>query len=111
MLKNNIKALRKEQKITIRELEKKVHINRATLSRIENGLQNLSDDYIYVLSTFFDVSTDYLLGLSNIRKPEIEKEMISDWIFMAIYEEFKDLTETQKVEMLSVIKFIKSMKK
>lgn len=38
MLKNNIKLLRKEQKLTIRDLEEKVHINRATLSRMENGL-------------------------------------------------------------------------
>ena len=59
MLKNNIKLLRKEKNITIRDLESKIHINRATLSRMENGKQNISDEYLNSLATFFNVSTDY----------------------------------------------------
>ncbi|MCM1259669.1 MAG: helix-turn-helix domain-containing protein [Prevotella sp.] len=113
MLKNNIKFLRKEQKITIRDLEEKVHINRTTLSRMENGLQNISDEYLHTLSNFFNVSTDYLLGLSDIRNPEKElnKQQESDPIFFSLYDEVKELTEEQKEEILDIIKKLKAFKK
>ena len=78
MLKNNIKLLRKEKNITIRDLESKIHINRATLSRMENGKQNISDEYLNSLATFFNVSTDYLLGLTENTSTNISEIGISN---------------------------------
>ena len=64
--KNRLKALRKEKRLTIRELEEKLNINRTTLSRIENGLQGINDEYLTLFSQFYNVSTDYILGLTDI---------------------------------------------
>ena len=103
MLKNNIKLLRKEKNITIRDLESKIHINRATLSRMENGKQNISDEYLNSLATFFNVSTDYLLGISDIRNPKDDIKIKSDPIYFSLYEEVKELTDEQKKEILEKI--------
>jgi len=111
MLKNNIKLLRKEKNLTIRDLEEKIHINRATLSRMENGLQNINDEYLNTLSTFFNVSTDYLLGISEIRNPKDEIKIVSDPIMFSLYEEVKELTDEQKTEILEIIQKIKKMRK
>ena len=48
--KNRLKALRKEKRLTIRELEEKLNINRTTLSRIENGLQGINNEYLTLFS-------------------------------------------------------------
>lgn len=111
MLKNNIKLLRKEKNITIRDLESKIHINRATLSRMENGKQNISDEYLNSLATFFNVSTDYLLGISDIRNPKDDIKIKSDPIFFSLYEEVKELTDEQKKEILEIVKKINNMRK
>ena len=108
MLKNNIKLLRKEKNITIRDLESKIHINRATLSRMENGKQNISDEYLNSLATFFNVSTDYLLGISDIRNPKDDIKIKSDPIYFSLYEEVKELTDEQKKE---IVKKINNMRK
>lgn len=62
---NRLKSLRKDKKLTIRELETKLNINRTTLSRMENGLQGINDEYLVQFASFFNVSIDYILGLSN----------------------------------------------
>ncbi|MEM3713507.1 MAG: S24 family peptidase [Candidatus Aenigmatarchaeota archaeon] len=63
---NNLKKLRKKHGYTVRELSEKVNINYATLSRLENAESHFNNDYIRILSKFFNVSSDYLLGLDTV---------------------------------------------
>ncbi len=63
---NRLKALRKRANITLRQLEKYVCIRNATLSLIENEKQPFREIHIQKLTSFFDVSSDYLLGYSHI---------------------------------------------
>ena len=65
---NNLKKARKNAKLTVRELAEKVNINYATLSRLENSESHFNNTYISSLTKFFNVSADYLLGLSDIPK-------------------------------------------
>lgn len=65
-LKDRLKELRTVEKITASELAERTGIDASTLSRIENGkLQKVSDDVLLKLAKHFDVSTDFLLGLTN----------------------------------------------
>ena len=62
-----IEELRKVRKITQEELAKKIGISKSQLSRIENGETiTLSSNLLIRLADEFDVSTDYILGLSNV---------------------------------------------
>ena len=65
-----IKQLRNERDITLDELAKILGTTKATLSRYENNLRTPNAEFIEQLASFFDVSTDYLLGKSDIKNPE-----------------------------------------
>ena len=67
---NRLNKLRTEKRITLRELAEKVNIDYTALSRVENGKRNLTDNDIAILCSFFNVSSDYLLGYSDVRKTQ-----------------------------------------
>lgn len=60
-----LKDLRQEKILTIRELEKETGVSRNSISTWENGKSEPKMLAIIALAKFFDVSTDYLLGLSD----------------------------------------------
>ena len=62
---NRLKQLRAKSGITLRELSKYVNIRNASLSLIENGKQPMREIHVLKLTSFFDVTSDYLLGYSS----------------------------------------------
>ena len=62
-MKSRLKELRLKKNLTLRELDEKVNINYSQLARIERGESTLTQHHIEVLTNFFNVSADYLLGL------------------------------------------------
>ena len=52
---NNIYDLRKERKISQNKMAEATGISRRTISMIENGEQNVSLDYAYRISTYFNL--------------------------------------------------------
>ena len=53
--------------LTIEELAAKIGVNATTLGRMENGrTQKIGDDVLAALAREFNVSTDFLLGLTSI---------------------------------------------
>lgn len=85
-LMNNLRKLRKEKKLTLRELSEQVQINYANLSKMENGKRNLNNKAIFSLCDFFEVTSDYLLGLSPHRN------------FNTIHSEFENEKEYNSTE-------------
>ncbi len=69
-LGDRLKKLRKESGISQLELAKQLQISNVTLSRYETNKRSPDYDTLHALADFFDVTTDYLLGRSNIRNPE-----------------------------------------
>lgn len=67
---NRIKQLRNERNINQDVLAKLLGLEVAGISKLETGRVPLKDDYIVKLAEYFNVSTDYLLGKSDIRNPE-----------------------------------------
>lgn len=63
---NRLKQLRARSQITLRELSKYVNIRVATLNLIENSKQPMREIHMLKLTNFFDVTSDYLLGYSNV---------------------------------------------
>ncbi len=64
---NRIKFLRTEKNINQGVLAKVLGLEIAGISKLETGRVPLKDEYIIKLADYFDVSTDYLLGKSDIR--------------------------------------------
>lgn len=62
---NRLKELRKEKKLTQKELAEETDIPYRTLQRWENGENQIKPDKAKQLADFFGVSVGYLLGYSD----------------------------------------------
>jgi transcriptional regulator with XRE-family HTH domain len=65
MLGKKIKSLRLELRLTQPQLAKALEVDKSIISYWENDKCEPKASYIARISKFFDVSTDYLLGLEN----------------------------------------------
>lgn len=70
MFGERLRLLREENSLTQLELSKQTGIGNVTLSQYEKGTRNPDKDTIIKIAEYFDVTTDYLLGKSNVRKPK-----------------------------------------
>ena len=72
-----ITGLREREDMTLEELAAKVGVNATTLGRMEKGqTQKISSDILVALAREFNVSTDFLLCLTNI--PERKNYDVSE---------------------------------
>ena len=60
-----LRELRKERELSMKQLGIKVGIADSCISRWENGQTIVNADQLIVFAKFFNVSTDYLLGLRD----------------------------------------------
>ena len=66
-IRERMEDLRNQRKLTLKEVAEKTGIDYSTLSRIENGnVKKVGDDVLLKLARFFGVSTDFLLGITNV---------------------------------------------
>ncbi len=64
-----LKYLREDINLNQSELAKLLNISRQSISNYENGARFPNDAQLLIkIAQFFDVSIDYLLGATNIRK-------------------------------------------
>ncbi len=64
-----LKDLRKKRGLTLKELSEAVDVSKSALGTYETGdFKDISPFSVVKLATFYGVSTDYLLGVSNIEK-------------------------------------------
>lgn len=114
-MSNNLKKLRRERKLTLRELGNKLNIDFSHLGRLENNLVKMSTDTLETLADFYDVSTDYLLERTTERlankgmTPEqIEKIIYTSDFFNELDKEIiktmKKLDLSQKEVILELMK-------
>lgn len=61
---SRIKKLRKSTSLTQLQLSKKLNISKSMISAYENDIRLPSYDVLIKLSHIFNVSTDYLLGIT-----------------------------------------------
>ena len=78
---NKLKLLRTERGESLEKIAKYLNVTIQTVSNYENEKRDMSPDTIIKLSEYFKVSTDYLLGKSDVRNPE-KTSNISDKIYM-----------------------------
>ena len=101
---NRIKKLREEKDLKQEQLAKILSISPSAIGMYERDEREPNDELTLKIADFFNVSTDYLLGKSDIRNPEetIEKE------FKSIYaKEIEGLTEEEIIDALRFYKQIK----
>ena len=68
-----LRELREDKDYTQTYIANLLHINRKTYSRYETGEHAIPLEQLCRIADFYDVSTDYLLDRTNIKKPYPKK--------------------------------------
>lgn len=104
ILGQRIRALREESGYTQKEISKFLNISIAALSRYETGkFEPKSTSIIVDLANFYKVSTDYLLGKSDIRNPEINFSKLDIGLSNQTYEALSAAQKRQIKQLITVI--------
>ena len=61
----NLKMLRQEKNLGQVELSKKLEVSKGIISLWENGKREPTISYVIKIAKFFNVTTDFLLGLED----------------------------------------------
>lgn len=96
-----LKTLREEANMSRAELALHLNTSLSAISQYETGSRTPSDDIKISIAKLFDVSIDFLMGISEIRNP---------YVFFSISETLKDLSEDEINEVAKFIIFIKKFR-
>ncbi len=66
---SRIRSLREDNDYTQKEIAEILHCSQQVYSNYELGQRDIPTDILIKLSKFYNVSTDYILGLVDERKP------------------------------------------
>ena len=64
-----IRALREDHDLTQKQVAAFLHIGQNTYSQYENGHRQIPIPSLIALAEYFGTSTDYILGLTDTKKP------------------------------------------
>lgn len=70
-----VKALRKENGLTLQQMADELNVSYEHYKKIENGNHGCSIALLLDISSFFDVSTDYLLTGRSFEALHIQKQL------------------------------------
>lgn len=62
---DRLRELREEKKLSAKALGKAIGVSDAAVLNWENNINDVKGEYLLKLAQYFEVSTDYLLGLEN----------------------------------------------
>ncbi|MBR5871039.1 MAG: helix-turn-helix transcriptional regulator [Clostridia bacterium] len=72
-LYKRLKDMREDHDLSQKEIADLLHTNQQQISRWETGTQMMGVDKYVILASYYNVSVDYLLGLTDIPKKLYEK--------------------------------------
>lgn len=114
-LGNKLKELRESKGISMdkmcEDLSKIYDMNlaKSTISKWENGKAEPSLAYARVLTKYFDVTLDYIIGTSSANEENIKKN--NQLETLAAHFEGEEFTEDDLEDIENFIKYVKSKKK
>ncbi|SJZ38382.1 helix-turn-helix domain-containing protein [Garciella nitratireducens] len=103
MFGDRLKALRNEKNMTQSELAKLLNVSPSTIGMYEQGRRDPDTKTLAFLAEYFDVTTDYLLGRTDIRTPEPET--------IAAHHEGDEFTEEELEEIEKFKEFVRMRRK
>ena len=68
-----IRELREDNDLLQKHLAEYLHCSQVAYSRYELGTRDIPTEVLILLANFYDTSVDYLLGLTNERRPYNKK--------------------------------------
>ncbi|HIV86215.1 MAG TPA: helix-turn-helix domain-containing protein [Candidatus Monoglobus merdigallinarum] len=97
-----LRYLREERELRQQDIAEQVNISKRMIGYYESDKHFPRDaDMVIALAKFFDVSLDYLFGITDIRKNDI---------ISAINKDFSELSKEKQRDVIDYIKFLKTKK-
>lgn len=101
-----IKQLREENNLTQEEFANKLNMTQQRISAYEKEKREPDLNTLQQIADFFGVSTDYLLGKSDIRNPE-QVDFDPDKIRIGLSaKDYSNITDEQKKQIEDFAKFV-----
>ncbi len=102
-----LKELRKECGISQSRFAQRFGVAQNTVSNWENEVRAVDSRTISIMADFFDVSIDYLMGKSDIRRSDTNTSVASDNYTDTLQEHTKYLTDENKKQLLNMAIFLR----
>ena len=106
---NRLRELRNEKRISQSQLAKIIHVGKSTISRYENAERGITSETLTELAKYFNVTTDYFLGISSVRN-EYPNDFIDVPLNTSIVINAVKNIEFQKFTTKELNEFIELMK-
>ena len=114
---DRLKELRIESGILQRELADYLKVSRVTINQYESGNRSPDDEIKKKIAKYFNVSLDYLMGVSDVRNPYINDKDLDevDKFLLELKKEAEkeglEFDETSPQELIETYKLLKEFKK
>ncbi len=95
-----VKKIRKEKKLTLEKFGERVGVTKQTISRIENGINSLTEQMIISICREFDINEEWLRNGSGDMDAEITKE---DYIVNFVSKILKTQDDSFKKRYISML--------
>lgn len=100
-----LKHLRTTRGLSQESMAKILNIHRATISRYENNQREPDVNTIAKIADYFEVSTDWLLGVTDIQVP-VKKLYINSANLKSIYEIYSRLPSVDQAVIIEFMAFL-----
>lgn len=75
---SRFRDLREDNDLTQQQVAAMLNCSQVSYSHYEIGRRDIPLEYLVKLASFYDVSTDYILGLTEIKQPYPRQKKISE---------------------------------
>ncbi|MDH2858865.1 helix-turn-helix domain-containing protein [Bacillus cytotoxicus] len=107
----NIKLLREERGLTQQQVADKMTLSRSRVNSHENAISAPDLDTLVQYANFYDVSTDFLLGLTDERRTYSPTDKIS-YLYTSLSDVLTNLTIDQQDEIIkNLMRYARFLKK
>ena len=96
---NRLKELRKAKGLTQIEISKDINFSQSAITAYENGKREPNFEVLQKLATYFNVSTDYLLGKTDTLNPPVTKTNSTDLLDFLFHDEPEFLAKIRSIDI------------
>lgn len=105
-----IKALRDQSGMTQQEVADKLNVTKQTISQYERGLRRPDIESLEAISDLFNVSSDYVLGKTDITMQALTEEELKILRSKPVVEFYNYLNSLNDEGLNKVMEYIKDLK-
>lgn len=110
-MESRIKQLREKRGLILEILAAELGITQQMLSKYERDVTLIKVDILKKIATYFNVTTDYLLGVSDVKR-DLQRQMKMNETLDEYYdliEIYKDLDSYDKEMIWSIMQTVKKV--